>query len=292
MFKKITLFSLLALGFIACEPSEAGHTELGALPSAEFTITEVDSNTVRFTSNSTGAPFLFQWEIDGVGTYSGEETEVFVGSKGMYEVTHRVFNQGGSDTAKGQFEIFKDGPPPCAGVVEWLTECSSRTWKLAPQAGAIWVGTAAGSQFWAIDANGPTDRPCMFNDEWTFNDDGTFAYEANGDFWGEPFFGFNPEGCFNEAMLQGNLAAWQDGTHAFEIIPGNGPLPDQLKVSGLGAFVGLHKVANGTEVSEPVSSITYDILSMTEINGERFIELEIIYNSAGNVWRFTLYSQS
>ena len=53
MLKKITLFSLLALGFIACEPSEAGHTELGALPTAEFTITEVDSNTVRFTSNST-----------------------------------------------------------------------------------------------------------------------------------------------------------------------------------------------------------------------------------------------
>jgi len=112
MLKKITLFSLLALGFIACEPSEAGNTELGALPTAEFTITEVDSNTVRFTSNSTGDPFLFQWEIDGVGTYSGEETDVFVGSKGVYEVTHRVFNQGGSDTAKGQFEIYKDGPPP------------------------------------------------------------------------------------------------------------------------------------------------------------------------------------
>ena len=38
MLKKITLFSLLALGFIACEPSEAGHTELGALPQADYSL--------------------------------------------------------------------------------------------------------------------------------------------------------------------------------------------------------------------------------------------------------------
>ena len=72
MLKKITLFSLLALGFIACEPSEAGHTELGALPQAELLLEPtVDSNTVgTIGSTSTGDPFLYQWEIDGVGTYS------------------------------------------------------------------------------------------------------------------------------------------------------------------------------------------------------------------------------
>ena len=70
MLKKITLFSLLALGFIACEPSEAGHTELGALPQADYSLTYIDSNTVHWFQHSTGDPFLFQWEIDGVGTYT------------------------------------------------------------------------------------------------------------------------------------------------------------------------------------------------------------------------------
>ena len=72
MLKKIALFSLVALGFIACEPSEAGHTELGALPQADYSLTYIDSNTVQMVSTSTGDPFLYQWEIDGVGTYTGE----------------------------------------------------------------------------------------------------------------------------------------------------------------------------------------------------------------------------
>ena len=140
MLKKITLFSLLALGFIACEPSEAGHTELGALPQADYSLNYIDSNTVQLASTSTGDPFLYQWEIDGVGTYTGESVEVFIGSMGTYDVSHTVFNQGGSASATGQIEILKDGPMPCIGAMEWLTECTSRTWKLAPQAGSLWVG--------------------------------------------------------------------------------------------------------------------------------------------------------
>ena len=168
MLKKIALFSLVALGFIACEPSEAGHTELGALPQADYSLTYIDSNTVQMVSTSTGDPFLYQWEIDGVGTYTGESVEVFIGTMGTYDVSHTVFNQGGSASATGQIEILKDGPMPCIGAMEWLTECTSRTWKLAPQEGSLWVGPDANTTWWAIPATGPTDRPCLFNDEWIF----------------------------------------------------------------------------------------------------------------------------
>lgn len=76
MLKKLALFSLVAFGFIACEPSEAGHTELGALPQADYSLTYIDSNTVQLVSNSSGDPFLFNWDIEGVGTYTGESVEV------------------------------------------------------------------------------------------------------------------------------------------------------------------------------------------------------------------------
>jgi hypothetical protein len=291
MLKRIALFAVLAVGFIACEPSEAGHTELGALPQADYTMTYIDSNNVQFTSNSTGDPFLFSWEIEGVGTYTGETVDVFIGSIGVYNVKHTVFNQGGSATATGTVEIFKEGPPPCVGAIEWLTECDERTWKLAPQAGSLWVGSTDGATWWAVDANGATNgRPCTYNDEWTFTADGDMVYNANGDFWGEPIFGFSPEGCYNENMLTGTLEGWKSGTHGYQVIPANNDHPDQIKVVGTGAFLGLHKVANGAEVSTPQTEITYDILSMTDVAGDRYMEIEV--NFGPGLWRFTLYSES
>ncbi len=290
MLKKILSIIVISVAVASCDPSEAGHTELGPLPEADYTMSYIDSNTVDFTSISTGDPFLYSWEVDGVGTFTGENVQVFIGSMGVYDITHTVFNQGGSASTTGQVEIYKDGPPPCVGAVEWLTECSERTWKLAPQAGALWVGSDNGQQWWAIDGNGATNRPCTFNDEWTFKANGDMVYDSNGDFWGEPTFGFSPEGCFPESDLQGNQSAWQSGTHGFEIIPANATTPDQLKLVGTGAFIGLHKVANDMEVSQPVSSITYDIISMTEINGDRYLEVQIDFGPG--LWRFTLYSES
>jgi PKD repeat protein len=290
MLNRIAFFAVLAIGFIACEPSEAGHTELGALPQADYTMTYIDSNNVQFTSNSTGDPFLFSWDIEGVGTYTGETVDVFIGSIGVYNVKHTVFNQGGSASTTGTVEIYKEGPPPCVGAMEWLTECSQRTWKIAPQAGALWVGSDDGVQWWAIDATGPTARPCTFNDEWTFEADGDMVYNSNGDFWGEPVMGFSPEGCFTESDFTASQEGWKSGTHGFEIIPATATSPEQLKVTGTGAFIGLHKVANDMEVGQPISAIIYDIVSMTEIDGDRYMEIDIDYGPGR--WRFTLYSES
>ena len=292
MLKKIAFFTILAIGFASCEPSEKSHTELGALPVADYQMTYIDSNTVQLTSNSTENPFLFSWEIEGVGTYTGQTVDVFIGDIGVYELKHTVFNQGGSASVTGQIEIFKDGPQPCVGAVEWLTECNERTWKIAPQDGSLWVGTPS-QTWWAVSGNVTLDRPCTYNDEWTFQADGDMVYNSNGDFWGESFFGFSPEGCYPESDLVGPLAGWQSGTHGFEIIPANNDHPDQIKVIGLGAFIGLHKVANGAEVSAPQTEITYDILSMTEIDGKRYMEIEIGFQASGEgLWRFTLYSES
>lgn len=280
-----------AWSFTACEPSVPGKTELGDLPTAEFTVTMIDSNNIRLESQGTGAPFMYQWNIDGVGTFEGQTAEVFIPKMGVYEIEHNVFNQGGHATVNGQVEIFKDADFVCAGTAEYLTDCTSRTWKLAEQAGALWVGPPDGSTtWWAIGATAAQDRPCAWNDEWTFNSEGEMIYDSKGDIWAETYMGVAADGCQPETILTGDKEPWRSGTHQFEILPGAGPNgEDQIKVSGLGGFIGLPKAANSGEVSSPVSSITYTILSADDDGTRRTMEIEA--NCTSLLWRYTLYSE-
>ena len=291
--KAFKLFSVLAAtaALVACEPSVPGKTELGPLPTADYTMTYIDSNNIQLTSVNTGDPFLFQWEIDGVGTFEGEQADVFIPKIGVYDIKHSVFNQGGHATAEGQVEIFKDADFICAGAAEFLTDCTDRTWKLAPQAGSLWVGPSdASTTWWAIGGTAATDRPCAYDDEWTFNSDGDMIYDTQGDIWAETYMGVATDGCQPESVLTGPKAAWASGTHGFEIILGGGPNgEDQIKVNGMGGFIGLPKAANSGEVSSPVASITYDILSMTDDGTARYMEIQC--NCTSLLWRFTLYSE-
>ena len=291
--KAFKLFSVLAAtaALVACEPTVPGKTELGPLPTADYTMTYIDSNNIQLTSVNTGDPFLFQWEIDGVGTFEGEQADVFIPKIGVYDIKHSVFNQGGHATAEGQVEIFKDADFVCTGAAEFMTDCTDRTWKLAPQAGSLWVGPPDGSTtWWAIGGTAATDRPCAYDDEWTFNSDGDMIYDTQGDIWAETYMGVATDGCQPESVLTGPKAAWASGTHGFEIIPGGGPNgEDQIIVNGMGGFIGLPKAANSGEVSSPVASITYDILSMTDDGTARYMEIQC--NCTSLLWRFTLYSE-
>jgi hypothetical protein len=101
--------------------------------------------------------------------------------------------------------------------------------------------------------------------------------------------GVTADGCHPESVLTGAQAAWGSGTHAFSLLPASATTPDQLKMEGLGAFIGLPKAANGGEVFSPINSITYDILSTNEdANGVRTMEIEV--NWGNGLWRFTLQS--
>ena len=290
MLKNLSLLIIVALCFTACEPNAVTKTELGALPVSDFSYTMVDSNTIALTSESTGDPFLFQWDIDGVGSFTGENVEVLIPLTGTYDITHTVFNQGGHASSMDQVEILKDADLPCVGAIEYLTECSSRTWKLAPEEGACWVAPDANG-FWLQNSTADvTTRSCLFNDEWVFHEDGTMEYKTNGDIWGESYMGFATEGCYAENALTGTLAAWASGTHTFEIIPATVDHPDQLRVIGTGAFMGFPKAANGQEVSSPVNEVTYDILYMTDQNNNRYMQIEVNYTVG--IWRFKFYSES
>jgi PKD repeat protein len=292
-FKSILAAAVVGAMAWSCAPQTPSKTELGALPTVDYSASFVDSNTVKFTSISTGDPFIYRWDIDGIGTYEGEEVQVFIQKAGTYGVTHTVFNQGGSASTEGQVEILVDADLPCEGTIEFLTGCGSREWKLNPAAGSLWVGPPdASTTWWAIGPNAATDRPCAYNDTWTFTEDGTMIYNTNGDIWAETFMGVAQDGCQPESFLAGALAPWASGTHALEIGLGSGATGnDQIKLSGLGAFIGLQKVSNGAEVTTPASAVTYDILWMDEdaTTGARTMEIECL--AGGVLWRYTLLSE-
>jgi len=285
------LFALaLAVTAVSCDPYEGTKTELGALPTASFTVTMVDSNTVQLTSTATGDPFMYNWEVSNGTLAEGAEATITISRAGTYTVKHYVFNQGGMAVDSAQVVISRDAAPPCTGLMEFMTSCTERTWTLAPIAGSLWVGPPDGSQtWWAIGGTAATDRPCAYNDEWVFKADGSVEYDTKGDIWAETYMGVAADGCFPESVLTGAQAAWGSGSHAFTLMPATATAPDQLKMEGLGAFIGLPKAANGGQVFSPINSITYDILWTNEdANGVRTMEIEV--NWGTGLWRYTLQS--
>ena len=286
--QKLTLYIIASLLFAmtACEPSIEDKIDIGLPPQADFSIEYIDENNVKLTNITTDDNFIASWDLGNLGTMSGNEIEVLFPDMGEYFITLSVFGKGGSGNVTKSVNITQDAAGACNGAMEFISACGTKTWKLNPAEGALWVGPDASSMWWQNSAQDVLDRPCDWNDEFTFTETGVFTYASNGDFWGEPYSGITPESCQPISALSADRATWGDGTHAFEVIPGAIP---KLKVIGDGAFVALRKAANGMEVTHPVSEVTYDIIGMSTVNGTDILELEIQYGAG--IWRFTLASQ-
>ena len=144
-------------------------------------------------------------------------------------------------------------------VVEEAKDPIVGRWKLAPIAGAIGVGPAAGDTSWF--ASGAADvagaRACHFDDEYYFGEDGTFKQTLGAETWVEVWQGAAAEGCAAPvAPHDGSAAA------TYTMTEGSGDAPSKLTINGLGAHLGLAKVVNGAELASPgdaPASVTYDV---------------------------------
>ena len=113
-----------------------------------------------------------------------------------------------------------------------------------------------------------------------------FKYDSKGDFWADTDNNGNifpaglalTPGCQPISALPSAYKAWGDSgsPRTFTINA------TELKVIGLGAYLGLYKVANGAEVMVPQSSVTYTI---KELSATRMV---IYINFGPGIWRFTL----
>jgi hypothetical protein len=129
-------------------------------------------------------------------------------------------------------------------------------WVLDPVAAALAVGpTADNLTWWSNSAADVDTRACLFDDIWSFNEDGTFNIEMQGSTWLEGWQGVD-EGC-------GTPVAPHDGsnpaTYSYDEVA------QTVTVVGDGAFLGLAKVHNTGEDGNPADdTITYNIVSVDE----------------------------
>ncbi|MDG1296118.1 MAG: PKD domain-containing protein [Saprospiraceae bacterium] len=259
----------------------------GAPPSASFS-SSIDESTVTFTNASAGAD-SYTWDF-GDGNSSVEENPVHTyASDGIYAVKMTATNANGTAEANANVTISSS-----TFNIAKLHGNDTKTWKINPIAGALMVGPCQGCGDWfATSVDDITVRDCHFDDEYTFDTDGNFTYNATGSIWAEGYHGVDPAGCTDEAAIPSDAAAWTSGNHAFSVVESNGTDAATITVTGTGAFIGLSKAYNGGEYAAgpPVAngSVTYEVMSYVNDGTNEIITISVdISGTGGAFWTFSL----
>jgi len=284
--KYISIF-IIAICCIACEPQVDVKPDIGAPPNPSFEVTQGSTPNEFILTNTTPDAFLTYWDLGAAGQREGATIEAILPFMGTYDVTMTTFNRGGSASLTQSVTVTQDDPNACFGDMQILTACTEKTWKLAPEAGALYVGPDLYSAWWSSSDADVTDRACHFDDEYIFRENGEFEYNSNGDFWADSDGDGNvypPDmaiavGCHPSTDWPSQYQAWDSGVHSFAINN------NQLTVIGEGAWIGLYKIGNGGDALVPQQSVTYNIQS---INDTRMV---LVADYGSQVWKVTLTSQ-
>ena len=165
----------------------------------------------------------------------------------------------------------------------------SGEWRLAQKAGAYGVGRAEGSiGDWSSTDFTLTERDCQFDDSYTFSAadpdfpaNGEFTQDMGDSTWYETWQPAANPGGLEEcnipyAPFDGSTP---DMTYKWDIGAGT------LTLNGLGAHIGLPRVANDVEnKGEDITSVTYKI----ETASDNFIALNILSGGPSPWWHFEL----
>ncbi|WP_276503607.1 PKD domain-containing protein [Terrimonas pollutisoli] len=282
------LITTLILGSsILLSSCEYDVRDLEPKPTASFSITPIAGQTNKYLLTSTSQhTFRYDWDkADGRGFKTGKSVDTaYFADKGTYTLKLFAFGHSGTDTASQTITVAQDDPA-AQTPFKLLTGNSSRKWKLASEAGALWIGPDANTTWWQNGVGELTSRSCLFNDEYTFNKTGsTVAYDSKGDFYvdeegGNPHpSGMPAVDCYANGDIPSQFQDWvKDGNFTFEVT-GN-----KLKIIGKGAHLGLYKAGTPPDaaLATPAASVTYDIVSIT---ASRLV-LKLDYG--WGAWRFT-----
>jgi PKD repeat protein len=289
---QLGLWSLILTLAFACdeEPVEAEKPTA----SFQYEVGETDFLTVTFENFSQNFESS-EWNFGDGSEVSTDENPVHTyEAAGTYDVTLTVTAASG-ETAERTESITVTDP---LAAQRALIGDDGKTWQLlTEQVGndyPIWVGpnTDDGSVvvWFALGRDQPIcERACIFDDTWTFNVDGTYTFENNGDFWAEAGVWPDPT-CFDtsapDAFVGANgqdLSGWDSGTHPFTYDVQSGALTIE------GGFIGLTKAATTSEVTEPQESVTYEVVRLVEADVDTLV-LKTSLADAGGFWQFTLVS--
>ena len=169
------------------------------------------------------------------------------------------------------FKLVKDAAPasPVVG-----------SWKLAPEAGALGVGPGKDDvSWWSSDESTVTTRACLFDDAYVFNADGTFENQLGSETWLEAWQGVATEQCGAPVFPHDGSAS---ATYSYNESAGT------ITINGKGAFLGLAKVINGGELTNPADAA--ESISYIAVINDGVMELDIEI-AGGGYWSFKLVRQ-
>lgn len=284
---------LAAVGYLtSCGTDDPDPSGEAPIASFQYEVSTTNFLEVTFTSFSQNAASQ-SWAF-GDGNTSTDESPVHTYTEaGTYTVVLTVTGTDGT-TADQSRTITLTDPNSAAQA---LAGTGSKVWQLIadPSTGvfALEVGPEDRSQIWWSfgGAEQLCVRPCLMNDTWTFNNDGTFDYDNQGDFWGEGgIFAAELVGtCFdatNAANWVGaegqDLTGWNSGSHGYTYDVTAGTLTID------GGFIGIAKAATDSEVTAPQSSVTYKVVKLVDADVDTLV-LETTIPAPG-YWKAVLVS--
>jgi len=295
------LLLMLTVAFVSsCKEDEA---EPDVIASFTFKVDAADFMTVAFTSEAKNFKSL-SWNFgDNSAVSTDENPSHTYAAVGKYTVTLTATSPGGVTDSYSEEVTIAD---PNAELTKLVGEgAAGKTWKLLRDVTTgvfpLEVGPVDHSSIWWAVGNGNDElanRPCMFNDEWTFKRDGSLIFDAKGDYWAEGGV-FEPANiCASTAdpMVSAtgeDLSPWGNGTHKFRMDLAS----KKITAIGKGAFIGFLKASTDNEVMKltPMvqDSVTYDMITLVDGTVDTLIvQVNYKFNvgdpAPGGYWRFVL----
>ncbi len=280
--------------FVSCDELTGTDDEdptADPIASFQFTVDETEFLKVTFSNFSQNAT-SYSWDFDN-GESSTEESPVYTYPEaGTYDVTLTATNALGVTASKTETIALED---PLSAQRNLVGD-NGKVWQFIGDASTGMNPYEVGPDdfsavWWSLGGVEPLCvRECVMDDTWTFNTDGTFTFENNGDSWGEggAFAEGVAGGCFDASVASNwvgpngeDLNGWNSGTHDFTFDPVAG------KLTIVGGFIGIPKAANNAEVLVPATTVTYDVIKLVDGNVDTLVVQTPI---PGGYWRSVLVS--
>ncbi len=286
---------LLGVFIISACDKDDPEPDPDPIASFQFAIDDTDFLKVNFSNFSLNAT-SYMWDFGDNNSSTEEAPSHTYAAGGTYTVTLTATNSTTSHEISKEVTVVDPNQ-----AIKGLTGETSKTWKLLREATDVEfplsVGPADRSQIWW--AYGREDhigsRPCLMEEEYIFHLDGTYEYDAKGavfadyGIWNGDVVGACVDETDASVMIGANgddLSAWGSGSFTFDYDASAAT----LTVNGLGAHVGLPKVATNDEVGTPQSSVTYKVVSLETDGPTDKLVLETTLATAGGYWQFVLVS--
>lgn len=252
---------------------------------------DVAQKTATFTNLSYEAT-TYHWDF-GDGQISTEANPVHTyTASGVFTVTLTGTKGSGSQSYSKEVTISGDIT---------RNDLIGSAWHIKNGENSIFVGPGLGNKDWwqvppgFLDGSstGTDDWSCIINDEFIFNDNGSYIYNTNGDARNDGYMG-SPNGCWSDAEVaaSGNGAAFGSATHTWEFVPAASspsgrPLIRVTNGASGAAFIGFYKGYYGGENTDganpPNGGLTtnqYEIMSYADDGTTKTMTISVDLSAA------------